>query len=146
MKAGRGREKVLSLPGCKGRVQNMKLSQLMKGLDVIDTNGELEIEGITCDSRRVKPGWAFVCIEGTAADGHDFAEKAAQDGAALVVAQRDLGLDCQRWCLPPAAPGARMSANWFGNPADKLHLVGITGNQWQNLHHVYAQGDYGGRL
>ena len=73
----------------------MKLSQLMKGLDVIDTNGELEIEGITCDSRRVKPGWAFVCIEGTAADGHDFAEKAAQDGAALVVAQRDLGLDCQ---------------------------------------------------
>ena len=49
-------------------VTHMKLSQLMIGVDAAYADGEMEIEGITCDSRRVKPGWAFVCIQGTAAD------------------------------------------------------------------------------
>lgn len=105
----------------------MKLSQLMSGLDAAYADGEMEIEGITCDSRRVKPGWAFVCIQGTAADGHAFAQKAVEAGASLVVVQRDLGLACQLVVSSTRRAWARMSANWFGNPADKLHLVGITG-------------------
>ena len=105
----------------------MKLSQLMIGVDAAYVDGEMEIEGITCDSRRVKPGWAFVCIQGTAADGHAFAQKAVEAGASLVVAQRDLGLACQLMVPSTRRAWARMSANWFGNPAEKLHLVGITG-------------------
>ena len=105
----------------------MKLSQLMIGVDAAYADGEMEIEGITCDSRRVKPGWAFVCIQGTAADGHAFAQKAVEAGASLVVAQRDLGLACQLMVPSTRRAWARMSANWFGNPAEKLHLVGITG-------------------
>lgn len=61
-------------------VTHMKLSQLMIGVDAAYADGEMEIEGITCDSRRVKPGWAFVCIQGTAADGHAFAQKAVEAG------------------------------------------------------------------
>ena len=102
----------------------MKLSQLMIGVDAAYADGEMEIEGITCDSRRVKPGWAFVCIQGTAADGHAFAQKAVEAGASLVVAQRDLGLACQLMVPSTRRAWARMSANWFGNPAEKLHLVG----------------------
>lgn len=105
----------------------MKLSQLMIGVDAAYADGEMEIEGITCDSRRVKQGWAFVCIQGTAADGHAFAQKAVEAGASLVVAQRDLGLACQLMVPSTRRAWARMSANWFGNPAEKLHLVGITG-------------------
>ena len=108
-------------------VTHMKLSQLMIGVDAAYADGEMEIEGITCDSRRVKPGWAFVCIQGTAADGHAFAQKAVEAGASLVVAQRDLGLACQLMVPSTRRAWARMSANWFGNPAEKLHLVGITG-------------------
>ena len=53
----------------------MKLSQLLDGTGVAcppELDGE--IAGITCDSRRVEPGWAFVCIQGTAQDGHAYAE------------------------------------------------------------------------
>ena len=49
----------------------MKLSQLLDGTGVAcppELDGE--IAGITCDSRRVEPGWAFVCIQGTAQGGH----------------------------------------------------------------------------
>ena len=47
----------------------MKLSALFQGTGV--TGPEMEIAGITCDSRRVEPGWAFVCMEGAAADEAD---------------------------------------------------------------------------
>ena len=104
----------------------MKLSQLMKTV-VSDIPSDQEVAGITCDSRRVEPGWVFVCISGTTADGHDYAVQAAQAGAAAVVAQRDLQLDNQILVPSTRVAWARMCANWFGNPADRLHLVGITG-------------------
>lgn len=108
-------------------VTHMKLSQLMIGVDAAYADGEMEIEGITCDSRRVKPGWAFVCIQGTAADGHAFAQKAVEAGRfpGGGAAGFGAGLSVDGALHPPA--WARMSANWFGNPAEKLHLVGITG-------------------
>ena len=104
----------------------MKLSQLMKTV-VSDIPLDQEIAGITCDSRRVEPGWVFVCISGTAADGHDYAAQAAQAGAVVVVAQRDVQLANQILVPSTRIAWARMCANWFGNPADRLHLVGITG-------------------
>ena len=106
----------------------MKLSQLLDGTGVAcppELDGE--IAGITCDSRRVEPGWAFVCIQGTAQDGHAYAEKAAQAGAAVVVAQRDVGLPCQLLAASTRRTWALMCANWFGRPAEKLHMVGVTG-------------------
>ena len=71
----------------------MKLTELMRDIavPVLDT----EIQGITCDSRRVRPGWAFVCIRGTAADGHRFARQAQENGAAVIVAQEDTGCENQ---------------------------------------------------
>ena len=51
----------------------------MKLLNLIECKESLaqtEIGGITCDSRQVKQGFAFVCIKGAKSDGHDFAEKA----------------------------------------------------------------------
>ncbi len=105
----------------------MKLSELFRDTGV--TGPEMEIAGITCDSRRVEPGWAFVCIEGTAADGHRFADKAVQAGATVVVAQRELNLPgvCQLRAQNTRRVWALMCANWFGRPAEKLHMVGVTG-------------------
>ena len=103
----------------------MRLSQLMD-LPVCPER-DTEIAGITCDSRRVLPGWVFVCIRGTAADGHLFAEKAAAAGAAAIVAERDVGLACQLLVPSTRIAWARMCAAWFGHPAERLHLIGITG-------------------
>ncbi len=88
---------------------------------------DCEITGITCDSREVKPGYVFVCINGTLADGHNFAQSAIDKGAAVVVVERDLGLDCQLLVDDTHASYATMCANWFNNPAKSLKLIGVTG-------------------
>lgn len=105
----------------------MKLSQLMKDIADIDKKEDREIAGITCDSRRVAEGWAFVCIKGTAVDGHRFAEKAEADGAPVIIAEDDTG--CKNQLMVPSTrkAWAKMCANWFGNPSDRLHLIGVTG-------------------
>lgn len=102
----------------------------MKLLNLIECKESLaqtEIGGITCDSRQVKQGFAFVCIKGAKSDGHDFAEKALENGAAVVIAERDLGLSNQIVVPDTHAAYADMCAKWFGNPADSLKLLGVTG-------------------
>ena len=75
----------------------MKLYELLAntGISFGLLKEDTEIVSITCDSRRVEPGCLFVCIEGTAVDGHRFAADAQQAGAAAVLVQRDLGLHTQ---------------------------------------------------
>ena len=89
--------------------------------------GSLEIAGITCDSSAVKPQFVFVCIKGTRVDGHSFAGQAVRDGAAVVIAERDIGLENQIIVADTHAAYASICAQWFGNPADSLVLVGVTG-------------------
>lgn len=102
----------------------------MKLLNLIECNealGQTEITGITCDSRCVKEGYAFVCIKGAKSDGHDYAQKAIEGGAAVIIAERDLGLEVQILVPDTHAAYADMCAKWFGNPADSLKLLGVTG-------------------
>lgn len=104
----------------------MRFSQLMKGVD-ISADIDMEIEGITCDSRRVAPGWAFVCIRGTNTDGHKYASRAKDAGAAIIIAEEDTGCEPQLIVDSTRSIWPVMCANWFGNPAKKLRLVGVTG-------------------
>ena len=87
----------------------------------------IEISGITCDSREVKCGYVFVCISGTVMDGHSFAAMAADSGAAVIIAEKDVGLENQIIVDDTHKAYALMCAKWFGNPADSLHLIGVTG-------------------
>lgn len=88
---------------------------------------ELEVTGITCDSRQVKQGYVFVCINGTACDGHKFAPSALEQGAAVIIAERDLGIENQILVKDSREAYSAMCANWFGNPAKSLKLIGVTG-------------------
>jgi len=104
----------------------MKLSDLLK--DVAAPCGfEADIAAITCDSRKVVPGCLYICIKGVVADGHDYAASAMENGAAAVVCQRDLGLERQILVPDSRKAYALICANWFGNPARKLRLIGVTG-------------------
>ena len=51
---------------------------------------DVEIAGITSDSREIKQGFAFVCIKGVANDGHKFAATAADLGAVVVITEHDM--------------------------------------------------------
>ena len=88
---------------------------------------DTEITSITCDSRRVEPGSLFVCIEGTAVDGYRFAEAAQQAGAAAVLTRRDLGFPNQLLADNTRMAWAQICANWFGRPATRLKMIGVTG-------------------
>ncbi len=88
---------------------------------------DIDIKGITCDSRRVKDGFIFVCISGTDTDGHRFAKSAVSSGAVVIIAEKDTGLDNQIILENTRLVYARMCARWFANPAEKLKLIGVTG-------------------
>jgi UDP-N-acetylmuramoyl-L-alanyl-D-glutamate--2,6-diaminopimelate ligase len=106
----------------------MKLFELLEGVEystLLDT-GE-EVGKVTSNSREVQKGDVFVCIKGTAADGHKYAPAAKEAGAAFIIAEEDTGLPNQIIIKDTRSAYAIMCANYFGNPAKKLKLIGITG-------------------
>lgn len=112
----------------------MKLSELMSHTGVLPGPfpEQADIQGLSCDSRRIEPGFAFVCIRGTAMDGHDYVRQAVENGAAVVVAEHPVelgGAEGVHQVLVESGrrAWARMCANWFGNPAKRLKMIGVTG-------------------
>ncbi|MBQ6714099.1 MAG: UDP-N-acetylmuramoyl-L-alanyl-D-glutamate--2,6-diaminopimelate ligase, partial [Clostridia bacterium] len=88
---------------------------------------QVNIKGITCNSKEVKEGFIFVCIKGAKTDGHKFAKSALENGAAVLVAEEDTGLPNQIIVEDTHKAYAKMCAAWFENPADSLKLIGVTG-------------------
>ena len=107
----------------------MKLKDLLQGLEplAIHADPDQEITGICYDSRQVRPGNLFVAISGFAVDGHKFISMAYEKGASVVLCEQAPAcgdyvlLADTRWAL------ALVSANWFGHPADKMTMIGVTG-------------------
>ena len=100
----------------------------LKDLIICEQNiSDIEITGVTCDSRTVKKGFAFVCIKGSNFDGHKFAKSALQNGAAVIIAEDDTGIKNQIIVKDTHATYSDMCAKWFGNPMKKLKLIGVTG-------------------
>ncbi len=105
----------------------MKLYELMKNIAQVDIP-DTEVSGVTCDTRsEIKPGTVFVCIKGKTFDGHDAAKDMVAKGCSVVVCEKDLGLENQIIVEDTRGAYPRMCANWFGNPQDKLSLIGVTG-------------------
>lgn len=105
----------------------MLLSKVMEGIEYSGFAGDCEICDITQDSRKVTEGVAFICIKGLKCDGHDFACSAVQQGAPVVICERDLGLENQIIVDSARRAFAIMCENLFEHPLKKLKLIGITG-------------------
>ncbi|HUF13550.1 MAG TPA: Mur ligase family protein [Longimicrobiales bacterium] len=94
-----------------------------------ESGGDATIQAIVDDSRRARNGALFVALRGTGADGHDHAAASVRAGAVAVVAERDipdLGVPTVRVRDSHRAL-ALLAAEWFGRPADRLRLIGVTG-------------------
>ncbi len=105
----------------------MKLSEILKGIDVKNAYSDVDVLDVTQDSRLVKEGSLFVCIKGAVFDGHNVAAEMLEKGAAAIVVERDLGLDKQIIVDNSRAVYSPICSNFFNNPADKLKLIGLTG-------------------
>ena len=107
----------------------MKLEELLCGVEY--QSGALpagEITGITSDSRAVAPGNVFICIAGGRVDGHDYARAAAERGCAAVVAQHPTDAAVPHVLVRDTRLAySRMCGNFFGHPASRLKLIGVTG-------------------
>jgi UDP-N-acetylmuramoyl-L-alanyl-D-glutamate--2,6-diaminopimelate ligase len=107
----------------------MKLETLLKGIEYdCDKLPKTCITDVTCDSRRVTRNCMFVCLAGSSSDGHDFAASAAKQGCAVVVAEHMTDADVPHIIVPDSHRAySLLCENFFGSPARRLKLVGITG-------------------
>ena len=91
----------------------------------------MEINDVQIDSRKIKSGTLFIAVKGVAFDGHQFIDKAIEAGAVAVVFQesfieRKEGVVCVEVENSAAAAGL-IAHNFFGQPSEKMKLVGVTG-------------------
>ena len=112
----------------------MTLNELIKPIDIKQTlNGgaDVELTGLTADSRAVTPGSMFVAVRGVTADGHKYIPMAAEKGARVIVceefpAETDANIIYIKVSNSAIALG-QLASQWYGNPSTKLKLVGVTG-------------------
>ncbi len=120
----------------------MNLIKLLEPLGIIggihgDTRlRDIEITDIVFDSRKAKRGSLFVCVVGSSNDGHDFAEKAVENGAAFVIAEKPLDLSVPLLVLGETTRVqdsrqalALISAAFYNHPAREVKVIGITGTK-----------------
>lgn len=111
----------------------MKLSTLIDQLDAhVDTGSssasDPDVTAICYDSRQVRPGAVFVAIEGFAADGHRFIPQAVENGAVAIVCSKPVMAEAAVIRVAdPRAALAQLACRFYGQPAEKLILVGVTG-------------------
>ncbi|MBR3889999.1 UDP-N-acetylmuramoyl-L-alanyl-D-glutamate--2,6-diaminopimelate ligase [bacterium] len=109
----------------------MKLKELIKEVKVIEYinyNEDLEVTGITYNSRKVNKGDIFVCMRGEHVDGHNFAVEAIKLGAVAIMCETKLDIDVPQIvvasCEQSIAPLADM---FYQSPSKDINLIGVTG-------------------
>ncbi|MDD6044976.1 MAG: UDP-N-acetylmuramoyl-L-alanyl-D-glutamate--2,6-diaminopimelate ligase [Clostridia bacterium] len=89
---------------------------------------DVEVKELKYNSRKVEKGDVFCCVVGTLADGHKYAPQAVEAGAAALVVERKLDIDIPQILVENTRIAmAEMAAAYYGNPADEMVMVGITG-------------------
>ena len=112
----------------------MKISDLIKNIDTHSLHGsfEREVTSLTYDSRQVNAGSCFFAIEGVATDGHKYIDSAVEHGATAVVCKRlpDVpNTENTTYIVVEDTDKAMalMASNYYGNPSQKITVVGVTG-------------------
>jgi UDP-N-acetylmuramoyl-L-alanyl-D-glutamate--2,6-diaminopimelate ligase len=104
-------------------------------LEILNSDGETVVTGVTLGSDRVRPGDLFVAPAGSRVHGATFAQQAVDAGAVAVLTDR-AGADlCAQLRVPvlvvehPRAVLGELAAQVYGDPARRLRLVAVTGTQ-----------------
>lgn len=110
----------------------MILSDLLQGIEPVEIMGDssLEITGIHYDSRKIKPGYLFICITGLKTDGHLYIKEAVDNGAAAVIAEnKDFYMEGMTMAVVLDSRRAMplIASNFYRHPSRDLKVVGVTG-------------------
>lgn len=102
----------------------MKLNDIIKN----DLNLDIEITDITDDSRTKMESGIFFAGVGLTVDGHNFVKGAVENGAKVIVCEREVEVDVPQIIVPNSYNAFNEAANnFYGRPLDKLRLLGVTG-------------------
>jgi UDP-N-acetylmuramoyl-L-alanyl-D-glutamate--2,6-diaminopimelate ligase len=108
----------------------MNLRTLLSGLEKYDAVGNLDINisGLTYDSRKVEPGFLFAALPGCNVHGIDFLPQAEASGATAILTDRKISTSLP--CIYSDSPRhalAILSDTYYGHPSQQLKVFGVTG-------------------
>lgn len=126
----------------------MNLKEILNNIDFhcnkdLELISHLDIKDLTYDSRKSKENTIFICLSGETLDGHKFAKSAYDNGCRIFVVEHNIELpedsyiifvDNSRKIL------SKMSSNFFGNPSEKLKIIGVTGTKGKTTITNYISG------
>jgi UDP-N-acetylmuramoyl-L-alanyl-D-glutamate--2,6-diaminopimelate ligase len=110
-----------------------ELKDILYKVSLTSVYGDMQtdVNGVCFDSRKVKPGFLFVAVRGTQTDGHQFIAKAVEMGASAIVCETLPDTIYEKATYVTVKNSAQslgiIAANVYGNPSQKLKLVGVTG-------------------
>ena len=112
----------------------MKLKKILNNIEYELIKGSLDINitDLCYDSRKVTKDCAFICLEGTQVDGHDFIDTAIKKGASTIFIEKDIEVSQPVTVIKLSNTRkdlSLLSINYFDNPASKLTMIGITGTK-----------------
>jgi len=109
----------------------MTFLELLYGAEVLVQSGNPGVGGLGYDSRRIKPGDLFVAMRGESSDGNKFIDQAIAAGAVAIVTDSATEKPRPDVAWAQVSHGrralARLSANFYKKPAERLAISGITG-------------------
>ncbi len=110
-----------------------KLKNILKNVNVNNLTGntDIDINNIVFDSRKVTKGDLFIAVKGINTDGHQYIDKAVNNGARAVVSEKTQNQTYKGVCFiivdDSADATGLIASNYYDNPSSKLKLTGITG-------------------
>ena len=113
-------------------MKQVRLSTLISGIDYRLKSGspDIEISGLSCDSRSVKKGYLFIAVSGNDHDGHNFIKQAVKKGASSVILERDVEIkqDVVKIIVPNTRSlVSKLASRFYMYPSSRVKVVGITG-------------------
>ena len=131
----------------------MKLKDILTNCNLLEIVGEKDVDvaNITFDSRKVSQGTLFFAVKGTQVDGHDYIDGAIEKGASVIVCEKLPRKKAENVTYVKVDNSAYVlgvgAYNFFGNPSEKLKLVGVTGTNGKTtiatlLYRLFSEAGY----
>lgn len=109
----------------------MKLTDLIKNIKVkeIINENNIEISGISYNSKTIQKGEMFVCLVGEHTDGHNFAKMAVENGASALFCEKQIDdIQVPQIIVESTRKQiAELSSSFYNNPSKNFQLIGVTG-------------------
>lgn len=135
----------------------MKLKDIIEGIGVVNTFGDVEkeIDSIFTDSRKCTAGSLFIAVKGVDNDGHSFIGKAIENGASVIIFEEEesAALIREKGATGIQISNSRIAValvadNFYDHPSSKLYLIGVTGTNGKTtiatlLYQLFTSMGYG---